>query len=303
MNAFDSADDRRRGVSLARAGRAVRAHGAGAAGSPAGAAIGAPQAPAERLNIISGRSRPLDMPFDIDTFQVTDPDVADVVVVNARELIVNGKRPGTISLWIWGGGRRLEYEVVVDPGDTHVAAAAPDAVSRRRRSRVSVTAGAILLSGRVSSQRRHAPRRGDCAGQLARPARDQPAAVAGRQRQPAGHAAGALCGGEQQSRARAGRQPVREPVEFRGSRHDGAVPRALFLGRRDWGLGGLVFSRLPEFVFLAAESGRRRRDQGARAKRLVREPRRAEPDRLQRPGGQLPGGRRVRAFAGAGTAR
>ena len=85
---------------------------------PAGGAIGAPQAPAERLNIVSGRSRPLDMPFDIDTFQVTDPEIADVVVVSAREIIVNGKRPGTISLWIWGGGRRLEYEVVVDPGTT-----------------------------------------------------------------------------------------------------------------------------------------------------------------------------------------
>jgi pilus assembly protein CpaC len=117
---------------------------------PAGTAIGAPQAPAERLNIISGRSRPLDMPFDIETFQVTDPEIADVVVVNARELIVNGKRPGTISLWIWGGGRRLEYEVVVDPGTTTLQQRF-NTLYPGEDIQVSVTAGAILLSGRVST--------------------------------------------------------------------------------------------------------------------------------------------------------
>ncbi len=117
---------------------------------PAGAAIGAPQAPAERLNIVSGRSRPLDMPFDIDTFQITDPEIADVVVVSARELIINGKRPGTISLWIWGGGRRLEYEVVVDPGTTTLQQRF-QALYPGEDIQVSVTAGAILLSGRVST--------------------------------------------------------------------------------------------------------------------------------------------------------
>jgi pilus assembly protein CpaC len=117
---------------------------------PAGVAIGAPQAPAERLNIVSGRSRPLDMPFDIDTFQVTDPEVADVVVVNAREIIVNGKRPGTISLWIWGGGRRIEYEVVVDPGITTLQQRF-QTLFPGEDIQVSVTAGALLLSGRVST--------------------------------------------------------------------------------------------------------------------------------------------------------
>jgi pilus assembly protein CpaC len=109
-----------------------------------------PQGAAERLTIVSGRSRPIDMPFDIDTFQITDPEVADVVVVNARELIVSGKRPGTISLWIWGGGRRLEYEVVVDPGITTLQQQIHN-LYPGEDIQVNVTAGAILLSGRVSS--------------------------------------------------------------------------------------------------------------------------------------------------------
>jgi Flp pilus assembly secretin CpaC len=46
---------------------------------------------------------------------VTNPAVADAVVVKPREILVDGKAPGTISLIVWGNGdRRTQYDVVVE---------------------------------------------------------------------------------------------------------------------------------------------------------------------------------------------
>ena len=42
--------------------------------------------------------------------------VADVTVVEPRELLIDGKGPGTVSLIIWGETTRIQYDVVVDPG-------------------------------------------------------------------------------------------------------------------------------------------------------------------------------------------
>jgi pilus assembly protein CpaC len=110
----------------------------------------AARGPAERLSLVVGRSIPLDLAFDVETFQLTDAEVADVVVIGPRELIINGKKAGTISLWVWGGGRRMEYELVVDPGTTTLQQRFLT-LFPGEDIQVSVTQGAILLSGRVSS--------------------------------------------------------------------------------------------------------------------------------------------------------
>jgi pilus assembly protein CpaC len=78
------------------------------------------QAPstAQRITMVAGRSIVMETQFDIERIAINDPTVADILVVQQRELLINGKKPGTVSLWIWGPGRRVEYELVVDPGIT-----------------------------------------------------------------------------------------------------------------------------------------------------------------------------------------
>ena len=44
-----------------------------------------------------------DTDFDITRIAVTNPAIADAVVVQPREMLVDGKAPGTISLIVWGG--------------------------------------------------------------------------------------------------------------------------------------------------------------------------------------------------------
>ena len=56
----------------------------------------------ERVLLTAGRSTVLTTEFDITRIAVTNPAVADAVVVKPREVLVDGKGSGTVSLIVWG---------------------------------------------------------------------------------------------------------------------------------------------------------------------------------------------------------
>ena len=58
----------------------------------------------ERVVLTAGRSTVLATDFDITRIAVTNPAVADAVVVQPREILIDGKAAGTVSLIIWGRG-------------------------------------------------------------------------------------------------------------------------------------------------------------------------------------------------------
>ena len=59
----------------------------------------------ERVLLTAGRSTVLMTEFDITRIAVTNPAVADAVVVKPREVLVDGKGAGTVSLIVWGASR------------------------------------------------------------------------------------------------------------------------------------------------------------------------------------------------------
>jgi Flp pilus assembly secretin CpaC len=77
---------------------------------PAPAAAAAPQSaqrPAfERVGLTAGRSTVVPTDFDITRIAITDPSVADAVVVQPREILVDGKKQGTVSLIVWSASGR-----------------------------------------------------------------------------------------------------------------------------------------------------------------------------------------------------
>ena len=77
-----------------------------------------PAATFPRLGVTAGRSMVLTADFDVTRIAVTNPAVADATVVSPREVLIDGKTPGTVSLILWGADRRAQYDVVVDPGIT-----------------------------------------------------------------------------------------------------------------------------------------------------------------------------------------
>jgi pilus assembly protein CpaC len=84
---------------------------------PAQAPAAAGQDDMPRVTLTVGRSTVMTMEFDITRVSITNPAVADVTVVDTRELLIDGKGAGTVSLIIWGPPpTRVQYDVVVDPG-------------------------------------------------------------------------------------------------------------------------------------------------------------------------------------------
>src|SRR6478735_3501809 len=76
----------------------------------------APAPAVEKVPLTAGRSTVLMTDFDITRVAVTDPAIADATVVQPREVLIDGKMPGTVSLIIWGAAERRQYDLVVEPG-------------------------------------------------------------------------------------------------------------------------------------------------------------------------------------------
>ena len=113
-------------------------------------AAATPRPQYERVVVTSGRSTVVATDFDVTRIAVTNPEIADAVVVQPREILVDGKKSGTVSLIVWGAQTRRQYDIVVEPSITaleqHLQALFPgEAIA------VNVSDEAIVLSGQVSS--------------------------------------------------------------------------------------------------------------------------------------------------------
>jgi pilus assembly protein CpaC len=78
------------------------------------AAASSIEARPNEVQLLVGRSTVLNVGQAITRVSLTSPDVADAMVTASQQLLVHGKAPGTITMFVWdrsGGIRR--YEVVV----------------------------------------------------------------------------------------------------------------------------------------------------------------------------------------------
>ena len=106
--------------------------------------------PFAQVRLTSGRSHVMMMDFEVTRIAVTNPAIADAVRVAPREILVDAKGPGITSLILWGGGQRLQYDVVVDSGapplQTQMQTIFPG-----EDIHVSTTEEAVVLSGHAST--------------------------------------------------------------------------------------------------------------------------------------------------------
>src|SRR6188508_285893 len=66
------------------------------------------------VQLLVGRSTILDIGSTIARVSLTVPDVADAMVTSPTQLLIHGKQPGTISMFVWDRmGAITTYEVVV----------------------------------------------------------------------------------------------------------------------------------------------------------------------------------------------
>ncbi len=109
-----------------------------------------PAAEYPKVVLTAGRSRVLSTDFDITRLAITNPAVADAVVVTPREVLIDGKAAGTVSMILWGAGTRVQYDVVVDTG-VLILEQQLKTLFPGEDIRVSVNDEALILSGSVSS--------------------------------------------------------------------------------------------------------------------------------------------------------
>ena len=153
-------------------------------------AVALPQA--ERVALTAGRSTVLTTDFDITRIAVTNPAVADATVVQPREILIDGKAPGTISLIVWGADRSRRSTT---SWSSRPSRRCSSSCRRCFRAKTSRSAPATKRSSCRAASR---ATRSCCAPARSRrraPSKlegHQHAAAAWRQREPAGHAAGAV---------------------------------------------------------------------------------------------------------------
>ena len=118
----------------------------------AAASLSAAQ-PARKLSLKQGRGELLQFAQDIQKVAISEPSIADAVVISPREVMVNGKAPGHTTLVIWEtGAAPVSWEV-------GVAADTTDFDELRKQIRASCGEGiemtgggeTIVLTGAVKS--------------------------------------------------------------------------------------------------------------------------------------------------------
>jgi pilus assembly protein CpaC len=109
-----------------------------------------PAANIPQISVTTGRSTIVTTTFDVTRIAITNPAVADAVVVKPREVLVDGKSPGTITLMVWGATERVQYDIVVEqpisPLEQQLHQLFPT-----EEVIVTTNADGIVLSGRASS--------------------------------------------------------------------------------------------------------------------------------------------------------
>ena len=129
---------------------AIAALAVGDAGTLLAQAPPQPIGAVPRVSLTAGRSTVLTVDFDVERFSITNDAIADAVVVTPREILINGKAQGTISLIVWGEGRRVQYDIAVDAPVTQLQQQLRN-LFPGEDIQVTINEEATTLSGRVSS--------------------------------------------------------------------------------------------------------------------------------------------------------
>jgi pilus assembly protein CpaC len=113
----------------------------------------APETPGSApLRVMVGKSLLLKTPVRLKRVSVTDPTVADALVVTPTQVLVNGLSPGEVSLLIWDEVERSQsFDLRVDV-DITTASEEMHRLFPDERISVSPSRSAIVLSGHVTTE-------------------------------------------------------------------------------------------------------------------------------------------------------
>lgn len=128
---------------------------AGSASGDTAAIVSVVSADGSTLQLVEGQGRLLRAP-QLERVAVSNPEVADIVTISDRELLLNGKKSGRTTLLLWLRGRdviRIIVEVAPSaPGERERIADLLRETVGDEAVRVSWVGNALVLAGSVKTQ-------------------------------------------------------------------------------------------------------------------------------------------------------
>ncbi len=116
------------------------------------AAAAAPEAESTPVSLVVGRSTVLNIGAPIARVSLTSADIADAMVTSQTQLLVHGKAPGTISMFVWNrAGEVHRYEVSVGR-DVERLASQMKQLFPSETIEVRTSGRDVVLSGSVTSK-------------------------------------------------------------------------------------------------------------------------------------------------------
>jgi pilus assembly protein CpaC len=106
----------------------------------------------ESINLLVGRSTVIDTGSPIQRVSLTSSDVADALVTSSAQLLVHGKIPGRISMFVWDrGGAIHRYDVTVQRDLSRLTTQVND-LFPAEHIKVESNGRSIVVAGMVSSK-------------------------------------------------------------------------------------------------------------------------------------------------------
>lgn len=105
----------------------------------------------EKLYAIVGKTQLIKFDEPVKRISLTDPSLADIVLLSPKELLLNGKKAGRTSLLFWGNSDKpVFFNMVVQP-DTDAVIQAIEQVAPDENIKYTFTDDGLILSGKISS--------------------------------------------------------------------------------------------------------------------------------------------------------
>jgi pilus assembly protein CpaC len=114
-----------------------------------------PREPVERptdIDLLVGRSTVLNVGSTISRVSLTVPDVADAMVTGPGQLLIHGKTPGTISLFVWDRGGSIKTYAVNVRRDLSILVEQMKQLFPAEHITVAGSGKDVVVSGTVSSK-------------------------------------------------------------------------------------------------------------------------------------------------------
>lgn len=105
----------------------------------------------EKLYAVVGKSQLIKFDEPVKRISITDPSLADLVLLSPKELLLNGKKPGRTSLLFWGAAEKPVFFNMIVQQDTDAVIQAIEQIAPNEKIGYNFTDDGLILSGNVSS--------------------------------------------------------------------------------------------------------------------------------------------------------